>query len=407
MIFLEKFIYKIFIQIGFFIIKIISIFDLKSKKWILGRQKNNLIFKSRDLNKKLIWMHVASLGEYEQGLPILKKLNKKKIYQIAVSFFSPSGYEVINNKHDFVFYYPLDTKQNALKIINRLKPNVLLIIKYDYWYISLEIFKKHKLPIYVISAKITLNFIAFKWYGKWFFSVIKSLDKFFVQDSISFNILKKYNIINCEIIKDTKFDRVRDIINNLKKINYLDKFKSNKLLFVAGSTYSEDDKSLLNVNLKNIKIIIAPHEINKEYILKLKNQYKKIILFSEIKKVKNFNCKILIIDKIGILKYIYQYADFAYIGGGFKKKGLHNILEPAIFGIPVFFGPYIQECEEAKLLINNNAAIILNNINKINFWLKKLINNIEMKKKIGNNAKKIILNQKSSIDKIINNLDFL
>lgn len=404
MIFFERFLYKLFIRIFYFLFKIASLFNMKAKKWIEGRKSSeNLKFKSRDINKKLIWIHVSSLGEYEQGISVLKELNKQKKYQTAVSFFSSSGYEIIHpkNQHDFIFYFPLDIKKNAFTILRELKPSILLLVKYDYWYISLEIFKKNRLPIYVISAKIKKNFIAFKWYGTWFYSVIKSLDGLFIQDETSFRLLEKYNIKNYKITGDTRFDRVKELLKLPLSLDFIKKFKSDKKLLVAGSTWKKDDELLTKINIKNIRIILVPHEINKKYLLELKQKFRKAILYSEYRNKNIDEYEIIIVDVVGILTKIYPYADFAFVGGAFDKNGVHNILEPAVYGVPVFFGPNIIEYDEAKQLIVSEGGKIIKNSDELNFWLDKFIENDELKKKIGNNAQSMIFNHENSTKKIV------
>jgi 3-deoxy-D-manno-octulosonic-acid transferase len=407
--FISSFLYTLFIQLLFMGFKLASPFNNKAKKWIEGRKESNLKFNKRDYSKKLIWFHVSSVGEYEQGLPVLNALKKKYTnYQFAISFFSPSGYELINkkNKEDFIFYFPLDTLKNAKLIYKNLRPDVLFLVKYDYWYVILNFLLQKKLKIYVISAKFTPQHLVFKFYGKWFYSILKKLTHFFVQDQVSENLLKSRGISQVTFSGDTRFDRVKELINEPHHLAFLEQFKGDSSLLVAGSTWKKDDELLQNLSLPvQLKLVIVPHEIKKTYCFELQQKFKNAILYSEIKdkNIKEFS--VLIIDTVGLLTKIYAYSDFAYVGGAFDKDGVHNVLEPAVFGVPVFFGTNIKKYEEAKNLVKSKGGILINNTLELQIQLDFLLQNPKEKQKTGNYSKDFIFSQPNAVEVIMERVD--
>ncbi|MCB9201733.1 MAG: 3-deoxy-D-manno-octulosonic acid transferase [Flavobacteriales bacterium] len=413
MTFIEKILYKLTVRIIYLVIYLYSFINSKARKWIKGRNNTNLIFSERDYSKKLIWMHASSLGEYEQGLPVFNELKKQfNDYQFAISFYSPSGYDVISkkNKEDFIFYFPLDTTKQAKRLIKNLQPSMLILVKYDYWYITLHHLIKNNIPIYVISAKFKPSFIAFKKYGKWFYSIFKKINYFFVQDEKSLQILKENNINHVIVAGDTRFDRVKELINIPKTLDFLDEFKDNKLLFVAGSTWKKDN-DLLSETYKNryekLKFVIVPHEINKDYMQLLKQKFPNSILYSEIDSLEDKNIsdyKALIIDTIGILTKIYAYADISYVGGAFDHDGVHNVLEPAVFGVPVLFGTNIKKYKEAQELVEKGGGIIIKNHEELSNQLVNLIEKDEVRLSIGHHAKKMIINTKNATQIIVSTI---
>lgn len=407
--YLSSIIYIIFIQLLFIGFKLASFFNSKAKKWIEGRKEQNLKFPTRDFSKKLIWFHVASLGEYEQGLPVLNALKKKfQNHQFAISFFSPSGYEIINqkNKEDIIFYFPLDTLKNAKSIYQNLKPEVLFLIKYDYWYVVLDFLIKNKLKIYVISAKFTSKHLIFKFYGKWFYSILQKFTYFFVQDIYSEKLLKNRGISNVVFSGDTRFDRVKELTSEVNYLKFIEEFKGNSSLFVAGSTWKKDDELLQQLKLpSDLKLVIVPHEIKNDYILELQKKFQNSILYSEIKNQNIENYSVLIIDAVGFLTKIYSYADFAFVGGAFDKDGVHNVLEPAVFGIPVFFGTNIKKYEEAKNLVKSKGGIVVKNSSELQNKLDFLFQNPEEKKKIGNFSKDYVFSQPSALESIFKKIE--
>jgi 3-deoxy-D-manno-octulosonic-acid transferase len=355
-----RFIYNIFMLKAAIIIRFLSLFNSKIKKGVIGRSETfNKIHQNINSSDKTIWFHCASLGEYEQGLPVFQdiRLHYPK-HKIVLSFFSPSGYEIRKNSPiaDVVVYLPLDFSKNALKFINYLKPELSVFVKYDIWPNYLNQIQKLDLKAVLISAVFRPNQIYFKWYGSIFKEALKSFDHIFTQNEASKELLSKINYKKVTVSGDTRFDRVNNQLKTDNTLSFIEEFKNDKTTIVFGSSWEEDETvyiDFINNSDNSTKFIIAPHEIKDETILRLQKKIKKdILLFSnkENKDLKTYN--VFIIDTIGILSKVYSYADIAYVGGAIGKTGLHNILEPATFGIPVLFGKNHKKFTEAKALMD-------------------------------------------------------
>ncbi|MFD1551928.1 3-deoxy-D-manno-octulosonic acid transferase [Putridiphycobacter roseus] len=356
-----NFFYSIGIYSYAVIIHLAAIFNPKAKLWVNGRRnwKNNLAsFKRNEL--PLYWFHCASLGEFEQGRPLIEALKAKQDCQIVVSFFSPSGYSVRKNYElsDYTFYLPIDSKSNAKYLIAALKPTKVFFIKYEFWANYIFELKKQNIPVYLISGLFRENQVFFKWYGGFFRKVLHSFTKIFVQNEASQKLLNTIHVPNT-LSGDTRFDRVMHNAKNVKRITAIEDFIQGEKTLVIGSSWEEDERvfmPLINRPDFNYKVIIAPHEIKDKHLYRItKSLKKKSVLYSELPSVKSENADILIIDNIGMLMNVYQYANIAYVGGGFKT-GLHNILEPACFGCPVIFGPKFSKFPEASLFIEQQVG---------------------------------------------------
>ena len=348
--------YNFFIQLFRLGISIASFFNSKAGLWLHGRANWRIKLKT-DFSQntaKVVWVHCASLGEFEQGRPIIEKLKKDyPKYKILLTFFSPSGYEIRKNykNADWVYYLPLDTAQNAAYFIETCKPSLCIIIKYEYWYHFLHQLNKKQIPVFLVSAIFRKNAIFFKWYGGLHRKMLRFFSYLFVQNEESSHLLKdiveEQKII---VAGDTRFDTVAGNALNFQPIEIIEQFKNNaSKTIVAGSTWPDDEIILSSFSLKNpaYKIIIAPHEIGNEHILQLQKLFKNAILYTDF--FKNYsNQNILIINTIGILSKIYKYADICYIGGGFNKSGIHNTLEAAVFDKPIITGSNIYKFNEAK-----------------------------------------------------------
>jgi 3-deoxy-D-manno-octulosonic-acid transferase len=397
-----------FLGIG---LRIASLFHSKAKLWINGRK--NVFLKIQDKisrEDKVIWMHASSLGEYEQGLPVLTALKDKfPGYKFAVSFFSPSGYEAVKNQAwaDILFYLPLDTKSHAEKLIQILHPEYAVFVKYDFWYNLLNKLSENRINTIFISAVFRKDQIYFRPEGKWFVSILKKVSHFFVQDEGSQKLLNSIGINQVTVSGDTRFDRVKMVLERDNYLEWMDRFKQDKILLTAGSTWKEDNELIRNfINrhpAEKIKILIAPHNMNADYFRKLTAELSiPALLFSE-KEDKNLNeYSILILDTIGLLAKVYSYSDIAYVGGAFEKKGVHNVLEPAVFGIPVFYGPIYDKFIEAEELVKENGALIVYNQEEFNSCLSELIANKDKRNLIGLNAQKYILQKPDSTKIILN-----
>jgi 3-deoxy-D-manno-octulosonic-acid transferase len=360
--------YNIGIRLYFLAVYAASFFNAKAKLWIGGRKLQQLI-----PTNGCIWFHFASLGEFEQGRPVLEALKlKNPDNKIVVTFFSPSGYEVRRNTPlaDAVYYLPLDTAANARHFINTIKPKAAIFTKYEYWYHFFKELHQQQIPLYIVSGIFRPKQVFFKWYGSLHRQMLQMVTHFFVQDQASVDLLKTVDITTATISGDTRFDRVWANAANPKELAIIDEFKNNQKVFIAGSTWPEDEELLTTLISKHAdwKWIFAPHEIGAERIGKLLDilPSEGTARLSQISNLKSqiSNLKILVIDNIGMLSSLYQYGEVAYIGGGFGK-GIHNTLEAAAFGLPVIFGPNYSAFKEARDIVHLKAGISISNAEQL------------------------------------------
>ena len=384
-----RFIYNIGIFLAGIALKIGALFNNKLKKGVEGRKSTFKILKdSISENDKTLWFHCASLGEYEQGLPVFTKLrNHYKSHKIVLSFFSPSGYDIKKNSPiaDLVVYIPLDTRTNAKRFLNLVKPELSVFVKYDIWPNFLYELKSQQKRALLISASFRENQIYFKTYGGFFRKALFTFEHIFTQNEVSKEILNAINYKTVSVNGDTRFDRVYSQLETDNTLPYVEAFKNNKLCVVAGSTWPEGESLFIDfINSeasKDIKYIIAPHDIKPDRIKKLQERIKsKSILFSDKNNKNLSDYKVFIIDTIGILSKIYSYADIAYVGGAMGNTGLHNTLEPAVFGVPIIIGNNHYKFPEASALITNGGMFSISNQQEFNQILNELILNEEKRK---------------------------
>jgi 3-deoxy-D-manno-octulosonic-acid transferase len=377
------FLYNIIVQIADFSLKIIALFSPKIRLFVEGRKPVFDILAAKiKPTDKTIWFHAASLGEYEQGLPVIEKIKVRfPNHKIVITFFSPSGYEVRKNNTvaDVTVYLPLDTQKNAQHLLKLVHPEMVFFIKYEYWPNYLNELIKLETPTYLISGIFRENQLFFKWYGGFYRQALETFTYFFVQNESSKKLLFQLGKNNAAVSGDTRFDRVATILEKDNSLDFIEAFKNDTLTIVVGSSWPKDESLLvdyINQTSENVKFIIAPHNIKSEQILELKNSIsKKVVLFSE-KEAKNLaDFDVFIIDTIGILTKIYSYADIAYVGGGFGNPGVHNILEPATFGVPIVIGPNFTHFAEATALVNMGGCISISNKNELFDTFSNLITN--------------------------------
>ncbi|HKI89317.1 MAG TPA: glycosyltransferase N-terminal domain-containing protein [Draconibacterium sp.] len=351
------FLYTLFVHIA-------SLVNEKAKLWVKGRKNwKKRLSEKIDKNARYIWVHCASLGEFEQGRPLIEEIKKQHPeYEIVLTFFSPSGYEIRKNyeQADVVFYLPADTKQNAQAFLNLVNPEKVFFIKYEYWYFYIAELKKRAIPLYIISAifRESQPFFKTSAWGKWYCQMLFQLEHIFVQNETSAQLLTSIGVHNFTVAGDTRFDRVASIATGSKKLPIVEKFKGNSSLVIAGSTWKPDEELLITFINQNpdTKFIIAPHEVSAANINRLHQMLKtRAISFSKIENAEIENYQVLIIDSIGLLSSLYRYGNIAYIGGGFGI-GIHNILEAATFGLPIIFGPNYKRFKEAVDLIDLGGA---------------------------------------------------
>ncbi len=397
-----RFLYSLSIYLYALAIRIASLFNPKAKLFLKGRKDifENLKHQLKNSqlltpNSQLIWFHCASLGEFEQGRPLMEKLKlQNPSIKILLTFFSPSGYEIRKNYAgaDFIFYLPMDTPSNAKNFIEIVNPQKVFFVKYEFWFNYLNELKNKNIPTYLVSGIFREDHHFFKSTGGWFRKQLCAFTHFFLQDERSVELLNSIGYKNTTLCGDTRFDRVFEVAKNVKEIDLIKLFVDDKKVMIVGSSWLDDEKIISNylINPKssvtlsatggglsraesmdegqNFKLIIAPHEIDEKHLSSIESEFIPLsrgagvcLRYSKANEKNIVEAQILIIDNIGMLSSLYQYGTIAFIGGGFGK-GIHNILEAATFGLPVIFGPNYQKFTEAKELIKLGGAFSINNI---------------------------------------------
>jgi len=384
--------YNLGIALYSLLIKMVSPFNAKAKQLSHGRKQTQQLIRNLSIEGDVIWIHAASLGEFEQGRPVIEAIKAKHPnYKIVLTFFSPSGYEVRKNYNlaDYIFYLPSDTKANALRFIKAINPAKVFWVKYEFWYHYLTTLKQLNIPVYGVSMIFREEQAFFKSTGKWFRTMLAAFRKFYVQDEISGRLLHGIGLNNYAVAGDTRFDRVRDIANESKDFDLVRRFVGeSKQVIVAGSTWAPDEDLLIEYIQKvnrNVKLIIAPHEIHAEHIRQIESKLdvESFKYTSPIDKPEE--ARVLIVDTIGMLSAIYKYGQIAYIGGGFGK-GIHNTLEAATYSMPVFFGPNFRKFKEARDLIDLHGGFSIKDTNALAIQLEKLWNDDILLKNMCENA---------------------
>ena len=401
-------IYTFFVHLTAFFLKGMALFNPKLKLFVSGRKTVFQQLENYKPQKEVLWMHCASLGEFEQGRPVLEDAQIQERYSIVLTFFSPSGYEVQKNYPyaDLVLYLPLDTKNKAKKFISLLKPKVAIFVKYEIWPNYLNELGKQAIQTVLISGIFKENQFLFKPLGAFIRKAMQHFTQFFVQDNVSKNLLEKYHFKPIKIAGDTRFDRVSKILTQDNSLDFLSEFKADKMLFVAGSTWAADEDLILKYSNtmqgSALKIVLAPHNINAKAIQVLKANLKaKTVLYSERKGKDLATYDILILDTIGLLSKVYSYADFVYVGGGFGKAGIHNILEPATFGIPIIIAPIFATFKEAVDLVQQNAVFVIKNQKEFNQTIQKLTTDTALRKQKGTLCHEYIKNNSGATQIIV------
>ncbi|MBL7916109.1 MAG: 3-deoxy-D-manno-octulosonic acid transferase [Bacteroidia bacterium] len=402
--------YLVAVKLYAFAIVIASLFNKKAAQWVSGRKnwKSKIASVLKPGEKRLLF-HCASFGEFEQGKPVLEALkNHYPQHKIVLTFFSPSGYE--NKKNDpladYVFYLPVDGPFNSKNFIELIQPEMAFFVKYDFWHYYIKTFKDKKIPVYFVSSIFRPTQIFFQWYGKFFDKMLRRVTHFFVQNQGSLELLYKNSIPQVTVTGDTRFDRVFEASQHPKPLPEIETFKGKHKLFVAGSTWGADEQlvaALIPDLESDYKIIVVPHEIKETKISKLKILLgNEAIRYTEWDK-KQTSARILIIDNMGMLASIYQYADLVYIGGGFGK-GIHNILEAAVYGTPIIFGPKYKKFREADELVHWKGAFSINNERGLRDKVFELIHEPGRIDKIKEINTRYINNNKGATNLIINYL---
>ncbi|MGH2643695.1 MAG: 3-deoxy-D-manno-octulosonic acid transferase [Chitinophagaceae bacterium] len=403
---LTFFVYDIIIQVYAILIRISSIFNPKAREWVNGRKRWALLLKNKAPEDGVdIWMHCASLGEFEQGRPVLEALrNRYPDKYILLTFFSPSGYSVRKDYPtvNHVCYLPLDTRKNTRMFLQIIKPKLVIFVKYEFWLHFIRQTSAQEIPLLLVSAIFRPDQLFFKSYGKVFRQLLSCYNRIFVQDKNSFGLLKNIGTENCIIAGDTRFDRVITVRKQAKEFSAIDIFLDHKDAWVAGSTWQPDEQVIKDCMYLIPKWIIAPHEIEEDHLLQIEKLfYGKTIRYSLLKDSpeKYIDKNILLIDNVGMLSSLYRYGRAAYIGGGFGH-GIHNILEAAVYGIPVIFGPKFQKFREAKVLIEMQAAFSISD----EMEMKKIMNKLtdkNFRKSTGELGQNYVSREAGATEKII------
>lgn len=409
---LSKLLYNLFLTLYSVGVRVASAWNFKARKWIRGRKNifNTINSRLQTSNSKPIWMHCASLGEFEQGRPLLEELKTKYPgQQIVLTFFSPSGFEVMKDYAgaDHIFYLPMDSPANAQKFLDIVNPSLVLWVKYEYWFYYLDELKRRNIPVLLVSGIFRQSQPFFAWYGSIWKKMLGSFTHFFVQEEGSKQLLSKLGFNNnVSVNGDTRFDRVIEIADKYTPVPYITEFCGNAPVIVAGSTWEEDEIELLHFIKIHpaVKFVIAPHEINEENLNDVKEEFENSIFYSELEKTPNpkpQTTNILIIDNIGMLSRLYRYATVAYVGGGFGADGVHNVLEAAVYGKPVVFGPVYEKFIEATGLVNAGGGISIDGPITLEENLNKLLHNEAERERMGKAAKDYVYAQAGASKKII------
>ncbi|AVM50847.1 3-deoxy-D-manno-octulosonic acid transferase [Capnocytophaga sp. oral taxon 878] len=406
-----KLLYTFSVYIIKAVLPLVALFSKKIRLFVNGRKTVwDTLTEKLDKQARYVWLHAASLGEFEQGLPVAKALRAQG-YKVLITFFSPSGYEV--RKHtpdaDIVIYLPLDTPANAHRFVQLVQPVMAIFVKYEFWVHYLAELKKAQVPTYLLSGIFRKNQIFFKPYGGLMRSALRCFTHFFVQNELSAQLLNSLGFTNVTVSGDTRFDRVAEILERDNHLDFVQQFKGNSLCVVFGSSWPADEDIYLqyiNTCKENVKFIIAPHNINPVEIAVLKNNKQKldcsVALFSEKDSLNLADYEVLIIDTIGILTKVYSYADIAYVGGGMGTTGLHNVLEPAVFGIPVIIGKNYDKFNEAKELVALGGVSSVNSKETFAKVMNSLINSEDERNNIGRINQQYIANKQGATKSFLN-----
>ena len=404
-----RFIYSLFIRFFSFLIWLAAPFNAKARLWIKGRKGVfKLLQSSIAADDKVIWFHCASLGEFEQGRPVIEAVKQEfSDHKILLTFYSPSGYEVRKNYDgaDVVSYLPADSMHNAAKFMQIVRPRIAFFIKYEFWFNYINQLSQHKVPIYVVSAIFRRSQYFFSPFGKWSQRQLQKITYFFVQNERSLALLRLVKVFHADISGDTRFDRVVKVRNEQADFPEVESFCKNGQVIVAGSTWAPDEELLKKVIAKsphNLKLVIAPHVVSKDHIDQVLRKFGDFnpVLYSRYELSPQKDHRVLIIDGMGMLSYLYRFGQIAYIGGGFGV-GIHNTLEAATYGIPVLFGPNYERFREAVALKELGCAFPVADASACQEIVDELYSNQSFYRKSAICAKKYVDENAGAVQKVM------
>ena len=391
-------------------VKLAALFSDKPAKMVKGHRDAYDLLKSKiDRNARYIWFHAASLGEFEQGRPLIERIRKEyPQYKILQTFFSPSGYEVRKNYEgtDIVCYLPIDTPSNVKKFIDLVNPCMVFFVKYEFWHNYLNTLYQKGIPTYSVSSIFRPNQIFFRWYGKSYQQVLKTFAHLFVQNEESKQLLAGIGINNTTVVGDTRFDRVLDICAAAKQLPLVQKFKGDALTFVAGSSWGPDEDIFIKYFNAHpeMKLIIAPHVVNDGHLKEIESKLQRSsIRYTQATEENVGKADCLIIDCYGLLSSIYRYGEISYIGGGFGV-GIHNVLEAAVYGIPVIFGPNNKKFREAQHLLANKGGFEINGYDDFERLMNKFLTDEAYLKQSGKAAGDYVKGNAGAMELILKNI---
>ena len=405
------FLYSFLISFYSALIKLAALFDAKARKWVVGRKHLfSYIEQQIDQSQSYVWFHAASLGEFEQGRPVMEEFRKQyPNYKIVLTFFSPSGYEIRKNFEgaDHIWYLPADTRRNARKFLALVNPRMVFFIKYEFWFNYIRQIHKKNIPLYFFSVKFRPDQFFFAWYGGWFRKNLQKISWLFVQDTASLGLMESIKLEQCSLSGDTRFDRVRSVAIVKKDFPLVAKFSANARVLIAGSTWQPDEEFLIQFIKQQplqMKFIVASHEIHEDRMASFQARIQaKSVRFSELNDQNATDADVLIIDNIGMLLHLYQYAQVAYIGGGFGKS-IHNILEAATFGKPVVFGPAYHKFQEALDLIALGGAFPVNTYKEFDTIVQRLFAEEDFLHKTSNICSTFVVEHSGATDIIMDKI---
>ena len=406
-------IYNIVIYFVLFGIAIASLFNEKVRKMWRGEREAFKILKQKvDPDARYVWFHAASLGEFEQGRPLMERIRKEHPqYKILLTFYSPSGYEVRKNYEgaDIICYMPVDTRLNAIRFLRLVRPVMAFFIKYEFWSNFLHILKHRGVPTYSVSSIFREDQVFFKWYGKSYANVLRCFTRFFVQNEESKRLLESIGITDVDVVGDTRFDRVLQIKEAAKQLPICEAFRGSYKVFVAGSSWPPDEEIFIRFfnEHKDWRLLIAPHVIAEEHLKLILSliKDKKVVRYAQTTPEEAAEADVLIIDCFGLLSSMYNYGDVAYVGGGFGV-GIHNTLEAAVWNMPVIFGPNNKKFQEAQGLLKSGGGFEIHNFEEFEGLMNSMMNDEAFLKSSGEKAGAFVASLSGATDKVLSKVRF-
>ncbi len=399
--------YTLAIRVFGLLIRVAAPFKRAARLWVEGRRNWHKRLKADILNEEnVVWFHAASLGEFEQGRPIIEKVREEyPDHPILLTFFSPSGYEVRKgfDKADFVHYLPLDTPENARNFLDAVRPKIAVFIRYEYWYNFLKTMFRRGIPVVMVSSIFRKEQIFFRPYGEWFRKALRRISRFFVQNEESLTLLDSIGVESMELSGDTRFDRVWDAAREHRDFPLVERFLAGRPCLMAGSTWPFDDQLLKEIvpSFPDLKFVIVPHHVDEENIKRVVSLFGgEVALYTRGEDQDLENLQVLVVDTIGMLTYLYRLADLTYIGDGFGA-GIHSVMEPAAFGMPIFFGPNYHNFQEAVDLVERKSAFAVKDQQELVRGIRRFADDVQAREAVGQTCREYIQEKRGATDRVM------